>query len=75
MDYSKVDPLKDAIKSNYAHGKQMLKVRDDYRNGKISFNEYNTKMKYHTSVIEEQNKWRTPLNNLEKKVLYAKAKK
>ena len=66
--------LKDSVDSNYSHGKCLIKLRNDFRSGKISGDDFRVKNIYHKSVIEEQNKWGVPLSNLEKKTLYLKAK-
>ncbi len=63
MDYSKIDPLKDAIRSNYAHGKLLIKARDDYKYGKITYEDYKNKMIYHKEVIKEQTRMGAPIDN------------
>ena len=67
--------LRDSVRSNYAHGKCLMKLYDDFRSGKIDGDNFRIKKIYHKSVINEQTKWGVPLSTLDKKILYLDAKK
>lgn len=66
--------LRDSVRSNYAHGKCLMKLYDDFRSGKIDGDDFRIKKIYHQSVINEQTKWGVPLGKLDKKNLYLDAK-
>lgn len=69
------DNLKESVRSNYAHGKCLMKLYDDFRSGKIDGDSFRIRKIYHQSVINEQTKWGVPLSKFGKKLLFAKAKK
>lgn len=67
--------LRESVRSNYAHGKCLIKLQDDFRGGKIDYDNFRIRKIYHQSVINEQTKWGFPLGKLDKKILYLDAKK
>lgn len=67
--------LRESVRSNYAHGKCLIKLQEDFRSGKINSDDFRIRKIYHQSIINEQTKWGVPLSKLEKKILFLDAKK
>ena len=67
--------LKESVRSNYAHGKCLIKLQEEFRSGKINSDDFRIRKIYHQTIINEQTKWGVPLSKLEKKILFLDAKK